>query len=264
MSQHQALRKRTTTLVVLTAVTAATFSLTLQVAKAKGDRFAPFKSDRTVTSQFLVNGPLVTANRQTSHQTPHETPHQTPLPEPEPEPVNGLEESTNSEDTTVWKDGEAKEYGNASSDGTTVTLASTGTQSASVYQDLNTDEITGKYVVTIAVADTTVTTFTGKPYLYGYLMSGNSIKSYLQGSTMMYDATSGADVVYGIYQVPTGVDGIRLFWKQALRYKEQYNGSVVTFADSAVYVTDTEAEALEIVADYEAQLKQPVSPLVKK
>lgn len=256
MSQHQTLRKRTTTLVVLTAVIAATFSLTLQVAKAKGDRFAPFKSDRTVTSQFLVNGPLVTANRQTSHQTP--------LPEPEPEPVNGLEENTNSEDATVWKDGEAKEYGNASADGTTVTLASTGTQSASVYQDLNTDEITGKYVVTIAVADTTVTTFTGKPYLYGYLMSGNSIKSYLQGSTMMYDATSGADVVYGIYQVPTGVDGIRLFWKQALRYKEQYNGSVVTFADSGVYVTDTEAEALEIVANYQTQLKQPVSPLVKK
>lgn len=240
------LRKKATSLIILTGVVAGTFSLSLQVVKATGKKFSPFQSDHTVTSKLFVDAQGAVANHQTGHQTP--------LPEPEPQPVNALLESSDTADTYAWKNGAAKTYGNATVNNIDVTLASTSSQTAYAYQDLKTNNITGKYVVAIAVADTTITTYTGKPYLYGYLLGGNSVKMYMQSSTMFYDATTGSDVVYGIYQVPAGVDGVRLFWKQSKSYKEQYNGSVVTFQDSGFYVTDTQAEAQAIVDKYQAQL----------
>ncbi|UCH95810.1 MAG: DUF4878 domain-containing protein [Candidatus Aminicenantes bacterium] len=95
---------------------------------------------------------------------------------------------------------------------------------------------------------------TGFPYLYGYMLNKadpNKINTYLQGEEMMLRPNNPNEweVIYGIFKVPAGTGGIRLFLQQADGHSPQ-NGSKARFDEPGVFLFDTEEQAQAFAREY--------------
>jgi hypothetical protein len=93
---------------------------------------------------------------------------------------------------------------------------------------------------------------TGLPYLYGYLMQGGRILSYLQGQNMLCSAQQADEwvVASGVFPIPANTDRIRFFMMQAERADDPQNGSEARFDHVGLYVTQSEAAAQHVVERY--------------
>jgi len=93
---------------------------------------------------------------------------------------------------------------------------------------------------------------TGLPYLYGYMVRGARILSYLQGQQMLCRAGTVNEwvTVWGIFEVPDGTRAIRFFLNQAERKDVPQNGSAARFDDLGLYLFSTEWEAKAFAQGY--------------
>lgn len=99
---------------------------------------------------------------------------------------------------------------------------------------------------------------TGLPYLYGYLMdfdvpTGGRINTFMTLDSLRLHPTAPNEwsVMYGIYLVPKGTVGARVFLNQAERRGVPQNGSAARFDDVGLYLFDTEQKALNFVKEYD-------------
>jgi hypothetical protein len=95
-------------------------------------------------------------------------------------------------------------------------------------------------------------TITGLPYLYGHMVRGARILSYLQGQQMLCRAGTVNEwvTVWGIFEVPDGTHAIRFFLNQAERKDVPQNGSAARFDDLGLYLFSTEGEAKAFAQAY--------------
>lgn len=168
------------------------------------------------------------------------------------------------DNNACWLQKNMSYRGNASrqNDGTYL-LKSVKNKPALGMTDITLDLSQNKQVLLIAKAMPEVVSslsFTGKPYLYGYLMDettkGQNITSYLQNETMRSSTGSGKwGIVYGVFSVKTSDDTLRLMLKQAQHANYSFTGTGGSFKDLGIFIVDNQKEADQIIADYQKSLK---------
>jgi hypothetical protein len=118
------------------------------------------------------------------------------------------------------------------------------------------EDATGKYALLIGrVSSERIDpdgAITGLPCLYGHMVRGARILSYLQGQQMLCRARTVNEWVtaWGIFEVPDGTHAIRFFLNQAERKDVPQNGSAARFDDLGLYLFSTEGEAKAFAQAY--------------
>ncbi|MBI2485225.1 hypothetical protein HYW18_03710 [Candidatus Uhrbacteria bacterium] len=146
-----------------------------------------------------------------------------------------------------------------------VILRESGNQKMFLSRDVSLSDNDGNYAVFIAYTkaqridnrgNANAMDITGLPYLYGYLMDGTRIRTYMQGQEMRHDA--GTENVwaisYGVFSLPSGTDTARLFLKQAERRGSVKGNLEAWFYRPGFYVVDRPADALTVVEWYRSRL----------
>lgn len=95
---------------------------------------------------------------------------------------------------------------------------------------------------------------TGLPYLYGYMLEGEFIYSYLHVFSRNYYYLANHEndwvTLWGIFYVPENTKRLQFMLRQAEQYGVPHNGSAARFDDLGVYLFASPDEARAFVNEY--------------
>ena len=123
---------------------------------------------------------------------------------------------------------------------------------------LSSGDVAGQYALLIGRASSERVnadgSITGLPYLYGYMIEGDHINTYLQGQEMLSQPAAANKwvLMQGIFPIPAGTDTIRFFLNQAERQGDPQNGSAARFDDLGLFIRPTEEQVRELIEQYRA------------